>query len=285
MTPKIEADKKVEIEQLNNFALESIDQYQHLKIGQVFVNTPFFVNQIGLWFGELMRDANIPDDQIDDVFAMYKENKIPYGWFRGKGTPGELTSAVYELAETMHLDLSRATPESAAEFMKWLGLGVDCSGLVFNALDHAFTKAGVDGFIDTLDIVDSDTPRTKYRAGVFSFIGDASFPIKPKEVGPLDILIRTGWHDRAWHMGIILQREGYLLLAHSTLGLTPNGVQTSLFKVENNKPVFGFKPNLSPVDWEEHFDNGQMEFRRLNFVKDIKGREEMQDLRLRGERP
>lgn len=275
---------ETQIERLNNNALSVIDRYQHLRVGQAFVNTPFFINEIGLWFGELMKEANIDTDLIDEVFRLYKEKQMPYGWFRGKGSPEELEGAVVELSDRMGLDLSRATPESAAEFMKFLGLGIDCSGLVTNALTKACEEEGIP-FLDSLDILENvDGQRTKYRAGVFSYINDeVSTVVEPKDIAPLDILIRKGWHDRAWHMGIILQREDYLVLSHSTLGLTPNGVHTSWFKVEDNRPVFGFKPNLSPVDWEEYYENGKMEFRRLKVFSDLKGREELSSIRNRGE--
>lgn len=275
----IDLDKeKSPLERLNNLTLERVDAYQHLKIGPNFINTPFYINEIGMWFGELMKDAGIDQDFIRSVFEMYQQRKIPYGWYRGKGSPEELSEAAVQLATKMGLDLDRATPQSTVELMKYLGLGIDCSGLVFNSLSYAFDQAGLQGFEDSLNIADG-VNKDKYKAGVNSFLGKASRLISPNEVGPLDILVKQGWHNRAWHVGVVLQREDYLLLAHSTLTLTPNGVHTSWFRVENNKPVFGFKPTLSPTSWEELYDQGELEFRRLEITSQIQGREEMWNAR------
>lgn len=283
-----EGEKTVDVEMLNNLALEQADRYQHLRIGRTFVNTPFFINQMQFWIFNAMQKAEIPYDQIMEVMDGYgKSEEMPFGWHKGKGSPEELEAATKQIAGYFHLDLDRATPEAAVEFMKYIGLGVDCSGFVTNILLHACEEAGVEGFLDSLDIIPNQNgEKTKYRAGVSSYIGDSvSRKIQPNEVGPLDLVIREGWHDQAWHIGIILQREDYLVLAHSTLGLTPNGVHVSWFQVKNNEPIFGFKPNLSPVDWEEYYKEGKLEFRRLRFVDKINGEKFPQRVVALGEMP
>lgn len=284
--PSCENEKKVDIEMLNNLALERADRYTKLHVGNVFVNTPFFINQMQLWLFNAMQNEGVPYDQIMGVMDKYGQSKeLPYAWYKGKGSPEEIEEAAGRLAKDFGLDLERATPESAAEFLKYVGLGVDCSGFVTNCLTYAFEQAGMEGFLDSLDIIPYENgARSKNRAGVFSYIHNgASRIIKPEEVGPLDIVVREGWHDQAWHMGVILQREDYLLLAHSTLGLTPNGVHLSWFRTQGDQPVFGFKPNLSPVDWEDYYKEGKMTFRRLAFIDNIPGRDQMWDTRTLGE--
>ena len=262
------------LENLNHLALERVDKYHNLMVGNTFVNTPFFINQIERWYVELMQKAEVPLDQITEVNRMYREKQIPFGWYKGKGTPEELEQATQQIAEEFSLDLTRATPVSAAEFMKYIGLGIDCSGLVTNCLQYAFDGTQSEGFLESLDIIPyEDGSRSKYRTGVFSYRADsASYPVEPKDLRPLDILVRGGWHDMAWHMGIVLEKEDSLILSHSTLGLTPNGVHSSILRVEDNKPVFGFTPNLSPVDWEDYYDKGVLGFRRLRFVDDVVGK-------------
>lgn len=280
-SPEIEI--KPDLETLNKLALERVDRYQHLRVGRTFVNTPFFINQMQSWLFNSMQKANISDDQIENVMSGYgKTKEMPYAWYKGKGSPEELEQATKELAQQFGLDLNRATPEAAVEFMKYVGLGIDCSGFVTNVLDYAFRQDGLN-LLEELDTFPHENGRrSKYRAGVSSYVNGKTHTIEPDTIGPLDLLIRKGWHDHAWHMGVILQTEDYLVLAHSTLGLTPNGVHTSRIRVENNKPIFSFKPNLSPVDWEEYYEKGDLEFRRLDILDDAKGRSELSWQRNRG---
>ena len=67
----------------------------------------------------------------------------------GKGTPGELRAAMQQALDQGLLNGTwPPTPDSAREFMKTVGLGVDCSGFVYQALSAAgaaLTAAGLPG--------------------------------------------------------------------------------------------------------------------------------------------
>jgi len=73
--------KEVERDSLNTFAWERVRQYQALKIANFEVTAPFFSNDIAILFGQMMSDAGLSEVDIVNVFNIYNNNKVPFGWF------------------------------------------------------------------------------------------------------------------------------------------------------------------------------------------------------------
>jgi len=58
-----------------------------------------------------------------------------------------------------------------------------------------------------------------------------------------------------------------MVTAHSVIGQLPTGVHLSRFEFIDNKPKFGFKPNLTEA-WEKLYEEERLEFRRLKVLED-----------------
>src|SRR5688572_1504276 len=129
------------LDQLNTFVLEYIEKYQNLKIYDQKVSTPYYINNLEpKVIKDLLKKAEISEDIIKKIHKMYKDREVPFGWYRGKGTPEQLEDAVMQISSQTHLNLVNATPYGIAEFMKLYGLGVDCSGFIYNTLYYALEK-------------------------------------------------------------------------------------------------------------------------------------------------
>src|SRR3989344_4405299 len=115
----------ISITDLNKLVLENIENYLNLQIYSQKVTAPYFINKIQQFYTELLKKADIPDEKIKEINQMYKNKEIPFGWYRGKGTPEELVQAVYEISEKVGLDFGSASANSIIDFMKLYGIGVD----------------------------------------------------------------------------------------------------------------------------------------------------------------
>ncbi len=250
---------------LNKYCLKRVRDYQKLDIYGREVITPYYINIIERHFVLLMRGAKIKRETIEKVRSLYKKRKIPYGWYRGKGTPEEISKATVNISESVGLSLKDSNPEVIQEFMKLYGLGIDCSGFVYNVLEYSLIKAGDSRLlVNILDWTDSIT-KDVFNAGSRVFAGKASIIINLKDIIPLDlILIRSQKTNRYVHVALILNNEetNQLIVSQSTLTNYPTGVKTNHLKIENNLPLFGYKPEIG-LSWEELYHKGNLEFRRL----------------------
>lgn len=267
----VERDFPTEVEKdaTNKFAWERVHQYQKLKIANLEVSTPFYSNDVALHFKRVMSDVGISNGDIVNVFSVYNNNQVPYGWFRGKGDPEQITSAAKEIADLWGLDLKRATnPEVITEFMKAAGLGIDCSGFVYQTLKYAFEKTGHTKLLnETLEWPDSVRQENVYNAGIRNFTDGASTVIQPSEVQPTDIItIETAMGEKYSHMALILKESNRLKVAQSAIGQIPTGVNISVLEIKDGLPKFDFRPNLTDR-WENLYETRKLEFRRLNIFK------------------
>jgi hypothetical protein len=258
------------LKQLNDFALKRFADYQGLEIQGKRVSTPYFINNTGMWFIKLMIDEGVEPDKIGKIKKAFVERKIPYGWYLGKGEPEEITEAVKKISEISGLSLKKSSNETILEFMKLYGLGVDCSGLVYNLLAYGLSKLRESDLLnESLDWSDSSFKGVT-RAGAFSFAGKASTVIKPEDVIMLDvILIRGTVGGGVNHIALVLEKNDSLMVAQSTIKKVPTGVSIDKLNITNNSPVFGFKPSMG-LSWEKMFEDGRLEFRRLNCFRDLK---------------
>jgi hypothetical protein len=251
-----------EREVVSVYAKKRAYEYLHLAIGRDLVPTPFYSNDVGLMFSEAMVASGMDLADVQRAFAVYNQNGLPYGWYRGKGTPEQLVQAANLIANQWDIDLTHAPQQVVVEFMKAAGLGIDCSGFAFNILDYAYGKVGrSQEFRDSLDWVNGD--RSVYKAGVYSFDG-GSVAIDYHDVKPLDIVVVKGVKtDKFAHIAVVLEDGGGLNIAHSVIGQVPTGVHFAQIDCSNGLPYFGFKPNLTP-SWEDLYTLGKIQFKRLN---------------------
>jgi hypothetical protein len=251
----------MDIKELNKKVLNEINNYLNLDIYDKKFPCPYYINFIEFEFNKLMQEAGIKEEDIEKVHEKYKNGKALYGWYRGKGTAKEIENAVIQLAELREFDLKGASKEAIIEFMKILGLGIDCSGYVFNILKGAISDKE---FLNSLNWVDEKM--TVSRAGVNIFCEHASKEIELKEIQPLDIIIiKSKFNGENSHMGLLIKKEDGLYLTQSSLSTIPTGVRVDKFDIADGKPKFGFEYELGTTI-DEFYNQGLIEFRRLNYL-------------------
>lgn len=243
-----------------------VERYQNLSVCDKTVSTPYYINNIEQYFIDLMKKEGISDEKIHAVHKAYKNNKVPYGWTRGKGTPEELEQATTTISEKVGFSLSDATEDGVIEFMKLFGLGVDCAGLVYHMLSFAFQKNGkFDEFENSLAWGDPEK-RGASRAGAFVFAKTASNVVEPSELQPLDFILIKGWTKEYVHIAIVLEKNKEFFVVQSSIASIPTGVNVTKLFINDGKPQFEYKPTIGK-EWENLYREGTVEFRRLSILK------------------
>lgn len=252
------------LKELNMHSWEMIDKYQRIPIYGKEVVAPYFINEIQGYFVELLKRANIDNEKIKEVVTSYKDRKIPFGWYRGKGTPEELAEATIQISEQVRMYLQDSSPAMIREFMKMCGLGIDCSGLVYQTLLYSFSKVGKEEtFIKSLNW--KSDKKDVYNAGTFSFDFPATNLIQPENIQLLDFILIRGQSGSPIHIALILLNETDLKIIQSAASNVRTGINISSLQVVDGKPIFDYKPDVWK-SWEELYDIGKLEFRRLKFI-------------------
>jgi hypothetical protein len=248
---------------------ENIDRYLNLDILDQKVRCPFGMNKVEQEFLTFMEKTGVSEDKIVKVHMLYKENKGKYGWYRGKGTPEEIENAFLELCKLQTISVKNPTPDGIREIMKLLGMGIDCSGFVYNVLLPAFEALDMkDSFMNSLAWGDKEYTGVS-RASVDIFAGRASITIKDlKLLNGLDLVFIKDIDGSYIHMGIILKEKKQLQVVQATLTVLPNGVRIDGMELDGNRPIFNIKRSIGE-DWNSLYQNGQIEFRRLRILNEI----------------
>lgn len=71
--------------------------------------------------------------EIKHSYTMARVDK--YSNFAGKGSVEQIKQALHKEAKKNNFDLNKASSEEITQFMIEKGIGIDCSGLVYNCLD------------------------------------------------------------------------------------------------------------------------------------------------------
>ncbi|OGC99306.1 hypothetical protein A3B58_00520 [Candidatus Amesbacteria bacterium RIFCSPLOWO2_01_FULL_48_50] len=247
----------MDLQKVNQLAWKRVDEYVRLWIGDLEVVMPYFTNDVGREFGKIMREVEVPAKLIKEVFRVYNMNGVPFGWYRGKGTPEQIKQAVAEIAKIHGVELESFTPLGLVEFMKMVGLGVDCSGFAYQVLGSAVGEENLKQVLDW-----ESEEQEVYKAGVFTFAGRASEAISWEELQPLDlILLKKKDLVTYSHVALVLERQGWWVV-QSTSTAVPMGVTVDRLKPTSRGPVFDFKPSRGE-SWEELWKQDRMELRRL----------------------
>jgi hypothetical protein len=243
----------MDLDKANGLAWERTERYRHLQIGDKKVVTPYFSNEIGTYFRKLMEQAGLSGKMTAGVYELYKKKQIPFGWYRGKGTPEELEVAVVELARQRCVDIKGGSSAGIMEFMKQTGLGVDCSGFAYEILAFAL---GRDRWMKIAG-------RDRFHLGSSGFARRLSGELKKDKPGPLDLVLVKEINGDYGHVAVILERNSKLFIAQSTSTAVSPGVTTDELKMAEGKPVFGFIPSRG-ANWQQLYDQNRLEFRKLN---------------------
>lgn len=112
------------------------NEYISFEIAGKIINVPYSITKEG------MAQYAIGDDSSGGQTDKYAN----YG---GKGTPEQIRNIVIQTAEKDKFDLQKAKPEEIIDFMIEHGIGVDCSGFVYNVL-NLYLKKTKNKSLDTL---------------------------------------------------------------------------------------------------------------------------------------
>lgn len=250
---------------LNFSCIKRAKDYQNLLIGGQTVVCPYFINTIETYFQKCMSEADISEESMHKAIKFYRSKKLPYAWYRGKGSPEQIASAANIILPEMGFDPKRMPVSAIRDCMMLRGLGVDCSGFVYTVLSDAVKLSKhKNSFNKSLDWSD-DSKTGVTRAGCFVFAGDASVLIKPENLRPLDIvLIKKKSNNSYAHIALILADENNeLMTVQSSIGGKFHGVRSDVFCIRKKGPYFSYEPWLG-YSWKSMYENGSMEFRRLN---------------------
>jgi len=247
----------------------NIDRYLNLEILNKKVRCPFAINIVEREFISLMSQSGIDKEKIEKVHSLYSNNKSKYGWYRGKGTPEQIEEAFLSICKLQNFNITNSSPEGIRATMRNYGLGIDCSGFIYNVLLPAFEDLGMkDSFIKSLEWGDKDKTGAS-RASVDVFSGRASTVISDLNfLNNLDLVLMKNKEGSNNHMAIILKDKEMLKVVQSSLTMEPNGVRVDRMKLKNSIPRFEFQPNIGE-DWNTLYANGQIEFRRLKILEEI----------------
>jgi len=225
--------------EIHNIVQEKINEYQHLKLGNVEVVTPYFIN----------------DKRRKDLRAMV-----------GKGTPDEIVmeARIWEKLKGAHLvDLDE---ESVKQFLTDRGLGIDCSGFIVHILDAYFLKVKHRHVWSYLKIPNKSfasnlryllRPVEQLGAGTITNL-DNCFEIELNDVRVMDLIRSKSEKLNGEHIMIVTKvnkdEEGNIIdiqYTHSTPHYGKwNGVKTGTIKIiDINKP-------LENQEWLEIDKNG-----------------------------
>lgn len=246
---------------------QRIDDYLHIKVGKHTFPAPYFINFPAMAFIQIFAEVGIPVEKIQEIKDIYKSGKYLYGLHGGKARPEELVAAAERILQESSLEPNGCKAEGIVELMKANGIGVDCSGMVYEVLRYSAEKIDEEEkFKQTLNWSDLNK-MTASRAGTFIFMGEASDEVNPSEIRSADLIVSIDKNGSYDHVGIFIEKEKKLLLAHSTLQAIPVGMRIQEVHIENGKVVdFGIDP-IFGKRWEELVEEGRLVFRRLRYLE------------------
>lgn len=254
---------------LNTYCCKRVRDYMEMEIWGKKICAPYFINEFEMEMLELMNSVGVPKELIIKTHEEFKKNGTNFGWFRGKATPEEIKKSITDLNKKMNYRLENANIPVIVEVMKFHGIGVDCSGFVYNVLQYAFEKNGnKDVLNSTLAWQDTKKDRNVYRAGAFTFAGNASVFVKPENLQSLDLLLKKNEVGKYSHVALVLKKNEDFHLCHTSFRTYPQQVNISKIKLNGTKPEFEFSPSMGE-SWEALYAAGKIEFRRLACFVDI----------------
>jgi len=260
----------INLEKLNKYIVEGIYQYQNIDVGSYKISTPYAMNVFGIALKNSFTKLNLKEEVdkqlVRRVYDQFKDNKLIFGMYAGKGTALEISDAIKRLIEDFDIEFENLKPEGLVELLRLYGIGIDCSGFVYNILRAAFSEINLlNEFKNSLSWTDQSKMNVRY-AGVFVFGNGASKELELSEAQQGDLILFKE-NNLYTHMALIFEDKGVLKLAESTLYVENPGIQISEWKVKNGFPIRTYD-SLINTSWARLYANKQMEIRRLNVLDD-----------------
>lgn len=242
--------------ELSKLIQEYTERYEKLEVFGKKVRTPYFNNSLFIEIKSLLNSGIFYKHFRNDLWLRFRKNTFKYGHFGGKGKPEELTQSLESLCFENNIDSKNITVNQIENAMRFFGLGVDCSGFVFNVLNYAFNKNIKRDFLEKSLRLDSryyvkgilrKEKLDRFNTSVKMFFSELnSHTIAFEDLSPADLIITN--KNKDWHIKLV-QKVGRsnLVLCESNL---LSGVCT--YKVSKKQ----FQGNLT----DSHY------IRRLNFI-------------------
>lgn len=217
---------KTNLEEANLKALEIYEAYTKIKVGDLTLTTPYFINVVENIYKDLFKQENVDPEKVKVFFGKIAKGETPICPHRGKGTPAQIQESLHRLLVYLgHSNYANfiLTPDQILAFMKIYHIGVDCSGFVYNILEYSLPSQIWEQQKALLYWGDPEKMQVS-RAGVFVFNSTKLETVENiKDLQPLDLIV---WKNNS-HMSIIVSIDGVLVVAESAL---VRGVST--FEVE-----------------------------------------------------
>lgn len=241
------------MDKLNKRVLEIITDYNNLQYKELNIKTPYFINTVELLYKRLMREAGVEKEKITEVLKPIKEGKTFLGSTAGKGSPQQIQEDVNRLVAHLESHGIFVEDEALAERLLLAhGIGLDCSGLVYNALVVVFGREVFDDKVSDLLAWGDKEDRRPSRAGAFIFNSPEFATVEAKETQPLDFWI---YSDNT-HIGIIAELGGDLYLVDCSLGA--NCVEAARLKLNEGKVEVQGRPF-----WNKRIKKGGLIVKRM----------------------
>jgi hypothetical protein len=238
-------------------ALEVARSYESLCINNVVVRVPYFINSMTAGIKEIII-SEVDDHALQRrIFDSLKSEAFVYGANGGKANPKEIIKKLELAVEDLGISHETISATGYLEIMKLYGLGVDCSGFVYNIIRIAAENTGLLSNLNILfsqNGVSSD-PR-KVSCDVLAKVLCNPCDFKDLCAGDLIFLSSKSTYT---HVGILLQEHegGALKFWQSSLMTDPVGVTGSNFQIINGNPVFHFSKTMG-TDWDQLFKLGRL---------------------------
>ena len=182
--------------------------------------------------------------------------------YSGKGTPEEIRTCLLLTAAKKHFDVVSASSAQIHQFMLENGIGIDCSGFVYNVLDRYLRKSGekslgqhivlYPGLKGKLEQMIFSQKRVRQCSAMTLTSDLNTIPISNvREIQPGDMIRFTlpTWTGK--HIAIITEvTKEKIVYAHSGERSMETGPHTAVIKITH--PLLG----LEKQDWLEKLNDG-----------------------------
>lgn len=235
---------------------EQTERYIHLRIAGVSVRTPYYINNpLNLFFNVLAQ--KLPQDTFTQVKALDRAGELPLAMHKGKGTPEQLEADIEKLLSMLGRDLSHYDEEGIRLFMRMYGLGVDCSGFVFNVLEYALSKVLNQPNSYEKSLIGITENRGVFRASAALQSNDQNTVLVSdiQTVQPGDIIFISGKDQE--HVMLVIRNnisEGTLDIAESSFSRVPNGVSLGTIRVTDPKGAISDQEFITDRYWRIQSD-------------------------------
>lgn len=244
--------------EINKYLKERIQDYLNLNIYGVTLPALYHINYVENQIKSFLSEIGVEKSKIEEFHKRFKNKETEYGWGLGKSSPEELEQNTTELLDLYELNQEELSEEGVENIMRLHGIGIDCSGFVYQVLKYTFEELGqMEEFKQSLAWEDRDESATNADVELLS---RSSFEINLYELQPADLVIIQTEENN--HCGIIFRQEEQLKLAQVSLFIDNAQVSISSLNIEDGRPLFNFKKNVG-TDWISMFESGDLKFKRL----------------------